>query len=196
MSDFVVLSCPSCGGKLEISKDVNQFACAYCGNESVVRRGGGIVSLDLVDRKLGEIKDGVNLTASELAIQRLTKEINYLKLERSTIFGDSKYKVGEGCTSWLYLGIVLTGIFSLLMLIPVEELGRQLMSYSVAICILLICILIVSKLVAAEDQRNLDKLKEKEMEPINKLLQSKLEELEIHQKRVSIQNPSSSLSDK
>src|SRR5258706_205176 len=42
MSDFVTLTCPSCGGRLEITKDVERFACAHCGNEHVVRRAGAL----------------------------------------------------------------------------------------------------------------------------------------------------------
>lgn len=40
MADFVSLTCPSCNGKLQIGKDLEQFACGYCGTEFVVNRGG------------------------------------------------------------------------------------------------------------------------------------------------------------
>ena len=48
MADFVSLTCPSCNGKLQIGKDLERFACGYCGTECVVNRGGGIVSLSPV----------------------------------------------------------------------------------------------------------------------------------------------------
>lgn len=41
MADFVSLTCPSCNGKLQIGKDLDRFACSYCGTEFVVNRGGG-----------------------------------------------------------------------------------------------------------------------------------------------------------
>ena len=45
MADFVTLTCPSCGGKLQITQDIERFACAHCGREHIVKRSGGIVSL-------------------------------------------------------------------------------------------------------------------------------------------------------
>jgi len=45
MAESITLSCPACGNTLDIAEDVSLFVCARCGNEYVVRRGGGIVSL-------------------------------------------------------------------------------------------------------------------------------------------------------
>ena len=89
MADFVSLTCPSCGSRLQVTPDLERFACGYCGNELVVRRGGGIVALQPVMESLGRLESGLGLvergiqhvgigvdtTASELAIQRLDKEI-------------------------------------------------------------------------------------------------------------------------
>jgi len=81
MPDFVSLTCPSCGGKLEITDDIDRFACGHCGNEHVVRRGGGIIALSPVAEGLKRVQVGVDKTASELAIRRLENEIE--DLERS-----------------------------------------------------------------------------------------------------------------
>jgi predicted RNA-binding Zn-ribbon protein involved in translation (DUF1610 family) len=75
MADFVSLSCPSCGGRLKITNDIERFACAYCGIEHIVKRGEGIISLAPVVEGLQRIQSGVDKTASELAIPRLEKEI-------------------------------------------------------------------------------------------------------------------------
>jgi hypothetical protein len=85
MSEFITLSCPSCNGKLQITEDIDRFACIHCGNEHVVKRGGGIVSLKPV---LEQMSKGVDSTASELALVRLDKEIaevekRYLPLKGS-----------------------------------------------------------------------------------------------------------------
>ncbi|MFN3333721.1 MAG: hypothetical protein ACK47M_14535 [Caldilinea sp.] len=40
MADFVSLTCPACNGKLQIGKDLERFACGYCGTEFIVNRGG------------------------------------------------------------------------------------------------------------------------------------------------------------
>jgi hypothetical protein len=79
MSDFVTLTCPSCGGKLQITNDIDRFACGHCGNEHVVKRSGGIVALAPVVEGLAKVQVGVDKTASELAIARLEREIADLR---------------------------------------------------------------------------------------------------------------------
>jgi len=75
MDNFITLTCPTCGGKLQITDDIERFACGNCGNEHIVKRSGGIVSLAPVAESLKNIRVGVDKTASELAIQRLSHEI-------------------------------------------------------------------------------------------------------------------------
>jgi len=84
--DFVSLSCPSCGGKLQITSDIERFACSYCGIEHIVRRGGGIITLAPVVEGLKKVQTGVDKTASELAIQRLTREISELERYYSQLY--------------------------------------------------------------------------------------------------------------
>ena len=48
MTDFVILSCPDCDSRLEVPHDIDQFACAECGANLMVRRRGGIMALELV----------------------------------------------------------------------------------------------------------------------------------------------------
>ena len=79
MPEFVSLTWPSCGGKLQIGNDVDRFACSYCGSEHVVKRSGGIVSLAPVIEEIRSVKNGVDKTASELAIKRLQEEQNNLR---------------------------------------------------------------------------------------------------------------------
>jgi hypothetical protein len=75
MAAFVTLTCPSCGGKLQITPDLDRFACAHCGNEHIVRRSGGVISLAPLTQEIRQIRTGVDKTAAELAVARLTKEI-------------------------------------------------------------------------------------------------------------------------
>lgn len=79
MSDFITLSCPSCGGKLQITPDLDRFACTHCGTEHIVRRGTGVISLAPVVEGLRQVQTGVDKTAAELAIVRLTQEIERQK---------------------------------------------------------------------------------------------------------------------
>jgi len=78
MSDFITLTCPSCGGRLEITKSIERFSCAHCGTEHMVKRGGGIVHLEPV---LEKVSEGVGKTASELALTRLEKEIESIQIK-------------------------------------------------------------------------------------------------------------------
>ena len=45
MADFITLSCPSCVHKLQITDDIDRFACGACGNEHIVNRSGGDIFL-------------------------------------------------------------------------------------------------------------------------------------------------------
>ena len=75
MTDYISLTCPTCGAKLKITDDMNRFACGHCGSEHIVKREGGAISLvPLVESEKGT-NDGVDKTESELAIPRLEKEI-------------------------------------------------------------------------------------------------------------------------
>lgn len=79
MSDFVTLTCPSCGGKLQITNDIERFACGHCGNEHMVKRGGGIVSLAPVVNELKKVAKSSDRTAIETTIIRLNGEISTLR---------------------------------------------------------------------------------------------------------------------
>ena len=54
-TDFVTLSCLSCAGMLEITENVDRFACAHYGREHLVNRGGAVVNRKTVVEELQEI---------------------------------------------------------------------------------------------------------------------------------------------
>ncbi len=80
MNDFIRLTCPACGGRLEIGNTITQFVCAHCGTEHVVNRGGGVISLQPLAEGLHRIQRGTDFTAAELAIGRLRTELSDLKV--------------------------------------------------------------------------------------------------------------------
>ena len=95
MNNFIPLTCPSCGTRLQISNDLEQFACGSCGNEYVVRRGGGVISLEPLIQRLEDVQEDTSHMVSELAIQRLRTdkrehEQNIRKLKKQ--LEDDKYK--------------------------------------------------------------------------------------------------------
>ncbi len=83
--DFVSLTCPSCGGKLQITGEIDRFACGHCGNEHMVRRSGGIIALTPVVEGLERIQRATDRTASELTIRRLRDDIHEFEREISRL---------------------------------------------------------------------------------------------------------------
>lgn len=71
---IISLTCPKCGGKLEVTPDIDRFACGHCGTEHIVQRQGGTVSLAPVVQQLERIGAGTDRAAAELALPRLLNE--------------------------------------------------------------------------------------------------------------------------
>jgi hypothetical protein len=140
MSDLVTLSCPSCGGKLQITSDIDRFACMHCGQEHVVKRSGGIVSISPIIDAIKKVGIGVDKTASELAIVRLQKDIDNLRMKKTNLLSRSPRPVtspvsalllvfcfillggllcviGPSAPSDDYLMIIIMGIFSIGMIL-------------------------------------------------------------------------------
>jgi hypothetical protein len=105
MVNFMTLSCPSCGGKLQITNDIERFACSHCGNEHLVRRSGGLVSVLPIVDELAKVKIGVDKTASELAIRRLQGELDDLEKE----YADNYSRKSRTITPILVWMIVIMG---------------------------------------------------------------------------------------
>lgn len=89
MQKLISMSCPNCGGRLQVDTDVQQFNCAHCGAEWRVALGEGIISLRPITKQLESIKEhtsGIKQSsdriAAELAIPRLEREIPELENKR------------------------------------------------------------------------------------------------------------------
>jgi len=98
MPDFISLTCPTCGGKLQITPDIERFACAHCGNEHLVRRGAGVVSLAPVVESMDGLRRATDRTASEMAIRRLNEELAAMEGSRAEIearLAQARAKLGE-----------------------------------------------------------------------------------------------------
>jgi transcription elongation factor Elf1 len=113
MPDLVTLSCPSCSGKLNITNDIERFACGNCGREHVVKRAGGIVSLSLFIEALKKVEVGVNKTASELAINRLQREIDEQRSQRAALIASSPKPQVNIVFPFLIVAGILVAVVSL-----------------------------------------------------------------------------------
>lgn len=79
------LTCPGCGAKLEVSGDLDLFACAYCGANVKLTTSGGAVALQLITGHLAGVRRGTDKTAAELAIVRLRGELAELEAQASAL---------------------------------------------------------------------------------------------------------------
>jgi ribosomal protein S27AE len=173
MVAFITLSCPSCGNKLQITEDIDRFACAACGNEHIVNRSGGIVTLKPVIDSIQKVQVGVDKTASELAIVRLSQEIR--KLEKD--IGDIMAQKGTLVIfSGVYLPVMLI-IFVLGFLFVITEV--RLLGWVMMIGILSFCAYAFLK------GQNQHPRNEKEAKPLVDKLNNKKRELAEHQATVS-----------
>jgi predicted RNA-binding Zn-ribbon protein involved in translation (DUF1610 family) len=59
----ISLKCSGCGASLEVSADMEHFACGYCGIEQFVERKGGTVSLKPVTDAIIRVQVGTDKTA-------------------------------------------------------------------------------------------------------------------------------------
>jgi hypothetical protein len=79
---IITLTCPSCGAKLKLVDGVHLLACRNCGNEHMVHRDGGSIYLAPIAQDVRGIRLGVDKTAAELAVARLTREMEVLENEK------------------------------------------------------------------------------------------------------------------
>jgi hypothetical protein len=96
---MIKLTCHSCGGKLEITPDIERFACGHCGNEWIVNRTGGIVSLKAVEEHLSKVQEHTKETAEhtketaehskiiadDIKLKKINERINALTFEANRI---------------------------------------------------------------------------------------------------------------
>lgn len=90
--DFVALTCPSCGGKLQVANHVERFACAHCGTEFIVERYGGVINLEKVVQGINQVKEkvenvqtGVDKVNDELLRIRAEQHIRDLYYRKSNL---------------------------------------------------------------------------------------------------------------
>lgn len=197
MPDFITLSCPSCGNKLQITSDIDRFACSACGNEHVVNRSGGIVTLKPIIESIAKVQVGVDKTASELAIVRLNKEITEIE-ERISVKNKSRPTLQTTkfppIFLWvfgiLFIGAAIALIISVA-LFDSNEIVGGVFFLIIAIMVLAIPLAIVwalrskmkNKAKRKFDEQN--RIVDEEIKKLNDLLEVKNKEFSEHQNLVS-----------
>lgn len=103
MTVLINLTCPSCGGKLQIPSDIERFACGNCGTELIVQRSGGVVTLAMIEcvfktkaadvekpgfeKIIEKVDDIVSVKDSESELLKLKKEIDLLTYKKNNLKG-------------------------------------------------------------------------------------------------------------
>ena len=82
------MKCPHCGAALEITDELERFACSYCGAQQLVQRTGGIVALKLVGDAISRVQQGTDRTAAELAVRRLREDLEAYKVKKIQLLND------------------------------------------------------------------------------------------------------------
>ena len=116
MPDFITLTlkCLNCGAALQITPDMNRFACGYCGMEQLIERAGGTVALKAVSDAIARVQVGTDKTAAELAFRRLKEEQEEVKRQETGIHINARrgLKNAEnsfGCT--VIIGVIIALCF-------------------------------------------------------------------------------------
>jgi DNA-directed RNA polymerase subunit RPC12/RpoP len=103
----IPLKCVNCGAKLEITPDMDRFACGYCGTEQLVERKGGTIALKGVEEAISRVQVGTDKTAAELALPRLEKELEEVTKQRKLIEARANSGgVGIGCLSAIVVFVI------------------------------------------------------------------------------------------
>lgn len=92
MADLLTLTCPSCGGQLQVTNETDRYVCAHCGNSHVVDPGVRMASLAAEVEKLH----------AESRLRQLDRELDELAQKQYAlkfeIEGIRSGAVSTGCT--------------------------------------------------------------------------------------------------
>jgi DNA-directed RNA polymerase subunit RPC12/RpoP len=181
MADFVTLTCPSCGGKLQITNDLETFACGYCGTEHIIKRGGGVIAIKPIIEGIKGVKIGVDKTASELAIKRLKEEIKVIydevQIQKNNLDNSQEDRPGE---------MVLLALFGIALITALLGFTQTLLFGVVASIFFIIITFVFAKTIAYNNKRMIsikDKYK-KHIENLDHQMIEKKTELEKHKEIV------------
>ena len=178
MSDsikIIALRCTSCGGRLEISPDMSEVACGYCGTNLAIERRGGTVALRMVTEAIGKVQAGTDKTAAELAIRRLSEEIADLQRNRAEWV---KYKNERSLLlqNQLIGGIVVAVVSASLITAVITRFGDPGISFVILVVILALIITPIVWLNTSAKKRLMLKVAE-ELRPFDNAIADKEQRL-------------------
>lgn len=108
--DFITLTCPSCGGKLNINPKSERFFCNHCGNEHILKQQDNVLIVSPIVKGLEKVQTGVDKTASELALTRISKDITDLLEEKKSLDNKINGPFGKSYQQMVSLVIIIISI--------------------------------------------------------------------------------------
>ncbi len=120
---LLTLSCANCSAPLEVRADLERFTCSYCGTAQIVERSGGVVSTRKLEAAINAVQRGTDRTAAELAMPRLTRELDELMSQRAQIVHRVQLRVEHAKTGRHTMAIIATFVVVILWAIfvsPIE----------------------------------------------------------------------------
>jgi ribosomal protein S27AE len=137
----LTLNCTNCGAGLEVSQDMERFACGYCGTQQIVERKGGTVALKPLTDAIRMVQTGTDKTAAELALKRMGEELAALHGSYRARQGQASVAKNSAMTS----AVVGTIVIGLVALIAVSNTVGEVGSLIVVGLAIGICIMIVKR---------------------------------------------------
>lgn len=104
------MKCANCGAALQITNEISNFSCSYCGVQQMVVRSGGVVSLRLVSA-IAKVQKGTDRTAAELAIRRLKEEIAVVNGDLDRLETNNRIERNNATTNYglITIGVLIVG---------------------------------------------------------------------------------------
>jgi hypothetical protein len=78
MLESISLKCVNCGADIDITTEMSDFACGYCGTAQTVERSGGTVSLKPSADGTLKVRASAH-EAAEVAVERLKEELQVIE---------------------------------------------------------------------------------------------------------------------
>lgn len=188
MTEITKLSCPACGGKIEVKENSDQFTCTYCGTHLQIEKSKGEIAVRPFIQAVKTMQSSMDRNASELAINRIKPELAALEAQRGLYLGEwnrlnaihnskvPNFKLWTKIFLWSLLGSIILFIIG----VAIDRM---------AIGLLAPCLFFggIVALIINSNNSMLRKKSEKEYEkmsqfmiPLNDQIEKKYKELEKH----------------
>ncbi len=184
MSNLIALTCPSCGGRLEVTNDTERYVCAHCGNSHIVDPG---VRTESLAREVDVLKNESALRRLESEIEELEKRKQTLRASTSTVINP---EFEAALVKWGGAGLLFVAAGAVLLTGP--RIGREgaIFSIGTAICLVVAAILLAKY--GLLDKRTLSRWQERhnvtltELNGVERLLARKREEFERRKELLTV----------